>query len=81
MAKIALVIGVSDYKPGLTPLPGAARDLEAMQRVLQHPDIGAFDDIKTLLNPEPLEMQEAIETLFSARTKDDLVLKTRPSPN
>ncbi|MEH1770186.1 caspase, EACC1-associated type [Nostoc sp.] len=74
MAKMALAIGVSDYEPGLTPLPGATRDIEAMQRVLQHPDIGGFDDVKTLSNPEPLVMQEAIETLFSSRTKDDLVL-------
>lgn len=74
MAKLALVIGVSDYEPGLTPLPGAIRDTEAMQRVLQHPEMGGFDDVKTLINPEPLMMQEAIETLFSGRAKDDLVL-------
>ncbi|MCW5313452.1 hypothetical protein GTQ43_06410 [Nostoc sp. KVJ3] len=74
MAKIALAIGVSDYAPGLTPLPGATRDVEAMRRVLQHPDMGGFDEVKTLSNPEPLVMQEAIETLFSGRTKDDLVL-------
>jgi uncharacterized caspase-like protein len=74
MSKLALVIGVSDYEPGLTLLPGAARDIDAMRRVLQHPDMGGFDDIKMLSNPEPLAMQEAIETLFSGRTKDDLVL-------
>jgi hypothetical protein len=74
MSKLALVIGVSDYEPGLTLLPGAARDIDAMQRVLQHPDMGGFDDIQMLSNPEPLAMQEAIETLFSGRTKDDLVL-------
>jgi tetratricopeptide (TPR) repeat protein len=74
MAKIALVIGVSDYEPGLNPLPGATRDVEAMRRVLQHPEVGGFDEVKTLSNPEPQKMQEAIETLFSGRMKDDLVL-------
>ncbi|MBD2252462.1 caspase, EACC1-associated type [Nostoc parmelioides] len=74
MAKMALVIGVSDYEPGLTPLPGSARDVEAMQRVLQQPDVGGFNEVKMLLNPTPQEMQEAIETLFSGRKKDDLVL-------
>jgi Caspase domain len=74
MSKLALVVGVSDYEPGLTLLPGATRDINAMQRVLQHPDMGGFDDIQMLSNPEPLAMQEAIETLFSGRTKDDLVL-------
>ncbi|QLE55195.1 caspase family protein [Nostoc sp. TCL26-01] len=74
MAKMALVIGVSDYEPGLTPLPGAARDIEAMRQVLQQPDVGAFNEVNTLLNPTPQQMQEAIETLFSGRKKDDLVL-------
>lgn len=74
MVKMALAIGVSDYEPGLNPLPGATRDIEAIQRVLQHPEIGGFDEVKTLSNPEPLVMQEAIETLFSSRKKDDLVL-------
>jgi tetratricopeptide (TPR) repeat protein len=45
-----------------------------MQRVLQQPDVGGFDEVKMLLNPTPQEMQEAIETLFSGRKKDDLVL-------
>jgi hypothetical protein len=74
MAKLALIIGVSDYEPGLTPLPGAAKDINEMQQVLQHPEVGGFDDIKMLSNPEPLVMQEAIEALFSDRAKDDLVL-------
>jgi tetratricopeptide (TPR) repeat protein len=74
MAKMALVIGVSEYEPGLSPLPGAARDIEAMRRVLQHSDVGGFDDVKMLTNPDPQKMQEAIEALFSGRTKDDLVL-------
>lgn len=34
MAKIALLIGVSEYQAGFTPLPKASQDLEAMQRAL-----------------------------------------------
>jgi branched-chain amino acid transport system substrate-binding protein len=34
MAKIALLIGTSEYDPGFTPLLAAAKDIEAMQRVL-----------------------------------------------
>ncbi len=74
MAKIALLIGVSHYQAGLSPLPGALKDIEAMRRVLQHPDLGNFDEVKTLPNPEPLQMQEAIETLLSDRSKDDLAV-------
>ena len=74
MIKIALLIGGSEYKPGLNPLPKALKDIEAMQRVLQDQGMGGFDQVRTLANPDPLEMQEAIEMLFSDRTKDDLAL-------
>ena len=74
MVKVALLIGVSEYQAGLNPLPGAVKDVEAMQRVLKHPEMGEFDEVKTLTNPEPIAMQEAIETLFSGRAKDDLAL-------
>jgi uncharacterized caspase-like protein len=74
MVKVALLIGVSEYEPGLAPLPAAVKDVEEMRRVLEHPAIGSFDEVRTLPNPDPLVMQEAIETLFSGLTKDDLVL-------
>jgi hypothetical protein len=74
MKKMALLIGVSEYGPGWPMLPNAVQDMEAMQRVLLNPDIGNFDDVKSLPNPEPTPMQEAIETLFATRDKDDLVL-------
>ncbi len=74
MAKIALLIGVSEYAAGLTPLPGAIKDIEAMQRVLENREIGSFDEVRTLSNPEPFAMQEAIENLLSDRAREDLVL-------
>lgn len=74
MAKVALLIGVSEYQTGLNPLPSAVQDVEAMQRVLRHPEMGGFDEVRTLPNPDPLVMQEAIESLFSGRTKTDLLL-------
>ncbi|GAB4177062.1 MAG: hypothetical protein Fur006_08510 [Coleofasciculaceae cyanobacterium] len=36
--------------------------------------MGGFDEVKQLWNPNPPVMREAIETLFSGRTDDDLVL-------
>ncbi len=76
MAKIALLIGVSEYQPGLNPLPAAVKDVEAMQRVLVNPEMGGFDkaDITVLKNPAPQEMQYAIYNLFADRQKDDLLL-------
>jgi len=76
MAKFALLISVSDYGPGFNSLPGTIKDVAAMRRVLQHPDIGGFTEVTTLNNPEPLVMQEAIEALFKekVRQRDDLAL-------
>ena len=73
MAKIALLIGVSEYEPGLNPLPATIKDVEAMQRVLQNPEIGGFE-VECLLNPDPLQMQTAIENLFLGSQRDDIVL-------
>ncbi len=50
MAKVALLIGVSEYGNGLTPLPAASKDVEAMRKVLQHPEIGGFDQATPLIN-------------------------------
>ena len=76
MAKIALLIGVSEYEPGLNPLPAAVRDVEALQKVLLNPAIGGFaeSDVVVLKNPDRQTMEEAIETLFTGRSRDDLVL-------
>ncbi len=76
MAKVALLVGVSEYEPGLKPLPAAVKDLDAMKDVLLHPDMGGFaeSDILLLKNPNRQEMEESIEALFANRQKDDLVL-------
>ena len=76
MAKIALLIGVSEYEPGLNPLPGAVKDVDAVQQVLLRPDIGGFieSDVTVLKNPARQTMEEEIEKLFINRQKDDLVL-------
>ena len=74
MAKIALLIGISEYESDLTPLPAATKDVEAMRQVLENPEIGDFDEIKMLVNPQRQEMEEAIEILFDNRQKNDLLL-------
>ncbi|MEH2153552.1 caspase, EACC1-associated type [Nostoc sp.] len=74
MAKVALLIGVSEYEPGLTPLPAAVKDVEAMEQVLLNPEIGGFDEVTPLLNPQRQAMDEAIEALFANRQRDDLLL-------
>ena len=74
MAKIALLIGVSEYSEGLRPISSAIPDVEAMHRVLEHPDMGAFDQVTVLPNPDKGSMEKAVEDLFANRQRDDLVL-------
>jgi len=74
MAKVALLIGVSEYAVGLNPLPAAVKDIVALERVLKDPEMGGFDEVKVLANPDTYAMQYEVETLFSGRSKDDLVL-------
>ncbi|MBE9129495.1 MULTISPECIES: caspase, EACC1-associated type [unclassified Coleofasciculus] len=72
--KIALLIGVSEYGDGLTTLLTPPNDVVAMQRVLQSPALGQFDEVKSLINPDLVTMQRAIKMLFASCKKEDLVL-------
>ena len=72
--KTALLVGVSDYASGLSPLPGAARDVEAVRRVLLDKEMGGFDDAIALINPDRQTMEQSIEKLFTDLNRDDLVL-------
>lgn len=76
MAKLALLIGVSEYQSGLNPLPAAVGDVEEMRRVLVNPKMGGFadGDITVLKNPQPQDIRDAIFYLFADRQKDDLLL-------
>ncbi|WP_375467701.1 SUMF1/EgtB/PvdO family nonheme iron enzyme [uncultured Nostoc sp.] len=76
MAKVALLIGISEYEPGLAPLPNAVNDVEAMQRVLVNPEMGDFAeaDVTMLKNPQRQDMEDAIYKLYANCQKDDLVL-------
>ncbi|HYW22314.1 MAG TPA: GUN4 domain-containing protein [Nodularia sp. (in: cyanobacteria)] len=74
MAKIALLIGVSEYGEGIPPLSSALNDVEAMQRVLEDPNLGGFEQVKPLLNPDTIAMRKAIQKLFKEASKEDLVL-------
>ncbi|MGL6341584.1 MAG: caspase, EACC1-associated type [Waterburya sp.] len=71
MIKVALLVGVSEYKPGFNSLPSAIQDIQAMKKVLE--EKGEFE-VTTLPNPEPQAMQLAIDQLFANRTSEDLVL-------
>ncbi len=56
------------------PLSSALNDVKAMQRVLQNPSLGGFEQPECLLNPDQTQMRKAIQKLFKQAAKDDLVL-------
>ncbi|NER06032.1 MAG: caspase family protein, partial [Okeania sp. SIO3C4] len=74
MAKIALLIGVSEYLPEFPALPSAVKDVEAMKEVLGNSEMGGFDDIEVLKNSNRQQIEEAIYDLFADRNKDDVLL-------
>ncbi|NEQ39873.1 MAG: Clp protease [Okeania sp. SIO3I5] len=74
MAKIALLIGVSEYLPEFPALPSAVKDVEAMKEVLGNSEMGGFDHIKELKNYNRQEIELAIYELFANRNKDDVLL-------
>ena len=72
--KIALLIGVGEYGNGLKPLRCPANGVNTMQGLLENPDIGGFDEVVPLINPDVGTMQARIGTVFGQLTKQDLVL-------
>jgi hypothetical protein len=48
--KFALIIGNTEYTdPGLAQLTAPGKDAQDFARILQNPDLCAFDDVKVLL--------------------------------
>lgn len=72
--KVALLIGVSECGTQIPPHSEAANNVAAMQRVLQDPNLGGFDQVETLLNPDLGAMQKAIQQVFAKCGVNDLAL-------
>ena len=75
-SKHALLIGVSSYGEGLTPIPSARLDVEALAEVLRDPQLGGFpsDQVVVLQDPQRTPMERAVAELFANRDSDDLLL-------
>ncbi len=72
--KIALLIGVGNYGSGLKPLRCPVNGVAAMQTLLESAEMGAFDQVIPLVNPDVGTMQTQIGEVFGRLTKQDLVL-------
>ncbi len=74
MNKLALLVGISEYKSALEPLPSAEQDVLAMQQVLENEEMGGFREVIPLVNPPVQDLRRAIYDLFAERNQDDLLL-------
>jgi hypothetical protein len=74
MARVALLIGVSQHGSGLKSLPAAPGDVREIQRVLQAPEWGDFEVEYPLIDPELADMQGIVAKFFASRAPDDLAL-------
>jgi hypothetical protein len=72
--KIALLIGVTENKDYNFLHSAAANNMAAMQRVLQDPNLGAFERVESLINPNLETMQNAIQNVFAGCGINDLAL-------
>ncbi len=76
MAKYALLIGVSSHHPHsvLAPSPTAKNDVVAMEQMLLHPEMGGFAEVKLVLDPDRMAMEEEIEAFFRKCGRQDLAV-------
>lgn len=72
--KVALLIGVDDYGMGLKSLRCPTNGVAAMRSVLRNPELGGFDQVVTLMDPDVGEMRSRICEIFAHLQKEDLVL-------
>ncbi len=73
--KYALLIGTSRFGDARFPaLAKPAKDVAALEAVLKDPSIGAFDDVRALLDPPCEKVRREVARLFALKKNDDLVL-------
>ncbi|MBE9062345.1 SUMF1/EgtB/PvdO family nonheme iron enzyme [cf. Phormidesmis sp. LEGE 11477] len=72
--KVALLIGVDDYGTGLKSLRCPTNGVAAMRSVLRNPDIGGFDQVVALMDPDVGDMRSRICEVFAHLQKEDMVL-------
>ncbi|OLP18070.1 hypothetical protein BST81_13670 [Leptolyngbya sp. 'hensonii'] len=76
MARVALLIGVSNYGHGFQALPETPGDVDAIRQVLEDPEIGGFSLAlaEPLIDPDPFQLLNAIEKTFTNARSEDLIL-------
>ena len=73
--KLALIIGNTEYQdPALSQLAAPREDVNQLANVLRSVEIGAFDEVTTLINESSTQVRLEIESFFADKKLDDLLL-------
>jgi uncharacterized caspase-like protein len=73
--KLALIIGNSQYQdPRLAQLLTPQEDVNDLAAILRAPEIGGFDEVKTLVNESDANIRLSIEDFFADKKPDDLLV-------
>src|SRR5512143_4372856 len=73
--KLAWIIGNSQYQdPRLAQLVTPQEDVNDLAAILRAPDIGSFDEVKTLVNESDANIRLRIEDFFADKKPDDLLV-------
>ena len=73
--KLALIIGNSSYEDAnLSRLVTPGIDVEALAGLLRDSDVGAFDEVRTVVNEPMAAVRLSVAQFFAKRTRDDLLL-------
>jgi WD40 repeat protein/tetratricopeptide (TPR) repeat protein len=73
--RLAIIIGNSIFRDSsLTRLLTPDADVGSLAEVLLDPEIGAFDDVKLLVNMSADTIRRSISRFFANKTRDDLLL-------
>ncbi|MEL7406942.1 MAG: caspase family protein, partial [Cyanobacteria bacterium J06558_2] len=71
----ALLIGVGNYdSDSFTTLNTPPNNVAALEEILIDPQIGFFDEVNSLINPDISTMRTTIEDIFVESDNSDLVL-------
>jgi len=74
-SKIALLIGNGTFDDAsFRPLARPPTDVEALWRVLSSKNIGGFDEVVRLVNPDSNTARKQIAALFKNRASDDILV-------
>ena len=73
--KFALIIGNSQYQdPRLAQLLTPQEDVNDLAAILRAPEIGGFDEVKTLVNETDANIRLSLEDFYADKKPDDLLV-------